>query len=109
VVALPIWISYMEKILKEMPETTRAVPDGVVTAPTAVLAPGAESPAVPHPVESKVIPEYFYQESVPPPEVLRPFDLPAPPPAALPPAAVTPAPFTPAPVTPAPPPSAPPA
>jgi penicillin-binding protein 1A len=114
VVALPIWIGYMEKILKEMPETTRAVPDGVVTAPTAVLTSGVEAPAVQQPVESKVIPEYFYQESVPPPEVLRPFDLPPSPPAAPPPAAVvpapfTPAPFTPAPVTPAPPPSAPPA
>jgi penicillin-binding protein 1A len=105
VVALPIWISYMEKILKELPETTRPIPDGVVTAPTAVLTAGAESPAVPHTIEPKLIPEFFYQESVPPPEVLRPFDLPAPPPAPAPAPAWAPAPAIPAP----PPPSTPPA
>jgi penicillin-binding protein 1A len=99
-VALPIWMGYMEKVLKEIPETARAVPDGVVTAPTAVLTPSAESPTTPQPVEHKVIPEFFYQESVPPPEVLRPFDPPALPAAPVPPA--------PAPV-PVPPPSAPPA
>jgi hypothetical protein len=97
----------MEKILKEMPEITRPIPDGVVTAPTAVLAAGAESPAAPHAAEPKLIPEFFYQESVPPPEVLRPFDLPAPPaaPAPAPAPAWAPAPATPAP----PPPSTPPA
>jgi penicillin-binding protein 1A len=104
VVALPIWISYMEKILKEIPETIRPVPDGIVTAPTAVLPAGAESPAAaPQAIEPKLIPEFFYQESVPPPEVLRPFDLPAPPPAPAP--AWAPAPAIPAP----PPPGTPPA
>jgi penicillin-binding protein 1A len=77
VVALPIWIGYMEKVLKEMPEVPRNVPDGVVTAPMAVLAPGAESPQQPT-GEPKVVPEFFYQESVPPAEVLRPQELPAP-------------------------------
>jgi penicillin-binding protein 1A len=29
--ALPIWISYMEKVLKNVPEAERTVPDGVIT------------------------------------------------------------------------------
>ena len=78
VVALPVWIGYMEKILKDMPETARNIPDGVVTAPMSLLAPGAESPSPQ--AELKVVPEFFYQESVPPPEVLRPQEPPPPPP-----------------------------
>jgi penicillin-binding protein 1A len=77
VVALPIWIGYMEKVLKDMPEVSRNMPDGIVTAPMTVLAPGAESPQQPN-VEPKVVLEFFYQESVPPAEVLRPQELPAP-------------------------------
>jgi len=87
VVALPIWIGYMEKVLKEMPETPRNVPDGIVTAQMQILPPSGEGPLPPQPVEPKLVPEYFYQESVPPPEVLRPLlDIPLPPPAAAPPA-----------------------
>jgi penicillin-binding protein 1A len=78
VVALPVWIGYMEKILKDMPETARNIPDGVVTAPMSLLAPGAEAPSPQ--AELKVVPEFFYQESVPPPEVLRPQEPPPPPP-----------------------------
>ncbi len=61
VVALPIWIGYMEKALKEIPEAPRTVPVGVVSVPVmGVLG------------EGRVAPEYFYQEAVPPPEVLQP-------------------------------------
>jgi len=79
VVALPIWIGYMEKVLKDMPEAPRSAPDGVVTAQVQLLAPGGEGLSAPQAAEPKLVPEYFYQESVPPPEVLRPLlDLPAP-------------------------------
>jgi len=60
-VALPIWIGYMEKVLKEIPEAPRTVPIGVVSVPVmGVLG------------EGRLAPEYFYQEAVPPPEVLQP-------------------------------------
>jgi penicillin-binding protein 1A len=79
VVALPIWIGYMEKVLKEIPEVARSAPDGVVTAQMQLLAPSGEGSLAPQPAEPKLVPEYFYQESVPPAEVLRPLlDLPAP-------------------------------
>jgi penicillin-binding protein 1A len=61
VVALPIWIGYMDKALKELPEAPRTVPVGVVSVPVmGVLG------------EGKLAPEFFYQEAVPPPEVLQP-------------------------------------
>jgi penicillin-binding protein 1A len=62
VVALPIWIDYMETILKDTPQTSRELPAGIVTMPTAPVAAG----------EGKLVPEFFYEEAVPPPEVLRP-------------------------------------
>src|SRR5574341_2139268 len=34
VVALPIWLGYMEKVLKDYPEITRSVPPGIVAVPT---------------------------------------------------------------------------
>jgi penicillin-binding protein 1A len=68
VVALPIWVGYMEKVLKDIPESRRTVPPGVVSIPMGPL-PGT-------PGDSRAIPEFFYKESVPPPEVLNP----APPP-----------------------------
>jgi penicillin-binding protein 1A len=75
VVALPIWIGYMEKVLKDIPEMPRSAPPGVVSVPTVPLtAPGAEI---------RTVPEFFYKEAVPPPEVLQP--PPAPPPLAPPP------------------------
>ncbi len=71
-VALPIWISYMEKILKEIPEMSREVPSGVVSVPTGPL-PGRAG-------EVRTVPEFFYREAVPPAESLQP-----PPPAEPPP------------------------
>ncbi len=64
VVALPIWIDYMETVLKDTPQTARELPAGIVTMPTAPVA----APAG----EGKLVPEFFYEEAVPPPEVLRP-------------------------------------
>jgi penicillin-binding protein 1A len=74
VVALPIWLGYMEQVLKELPEQSRSAPPGVVAVPT-VSFPNAAG-------EAKVAPEFFYQEAVPPPEVLQP--APPPPPAVQP-------------------------
>src|SRR5881394_764059 len=68
VVALPIWVGYMEKVLPEIPEHAHTVPDGVIALPT--------GPYPVQPGEAKLTPEYFYREFVPPPEVLQP---PAPP------------------------------
>jgi penicillin-binding protein 1A len=68
IVALPIWVGYMEKALKDIPEGRRTMPPGVVSVPMGPL-PGM-------PGDSRAIPEFFYRESVPPPEVLNP----APPP-----------------------------
>ena len=69
-VALPMWLGYMEKILKDVPEVPRVVPPGVVSVPVGPL-PGA-------PIDAKPVQEYFYQESVPPPDVLNPAPLPEP-------------------------------
>jgi penicillin-binding protein 1A len=69
-VALPMWIGYMEKALKEIPEAARSMPAGIVSLP--VL--GALG-------EGRVAPEYFYREAVPPPEVLQPIAPPLAPPA----------------------------
>jgi penicillin-binding protein 1A len=68
VVALPIWVGYMEKVMQDIPEAPRTMPEGVVTVPT--------GPYPAQPGEAKLTPEYFYREFVPPPEVLQP---PAPP------------------------------
>jgi penicillin-binding protein 1A len=68
VVALPVWVGYMERVLKDLPEEPRNAPPGIVSVPMGPL-PGA-------PGDSRAIPEFFYKESVPPPEVLNP----APPP-----------------------------
>jgi penicillin-binding protein 1A len=68
VVALPIWLGYMERILPEVPEISRTLPEGVVSVPMGPLG-----------GESKLVPEFFYREAVPPPEVLQPPAPPAPP------------------------------
>jgi penicillin-binding protein 1A len=68
IVALPVWVGYMERVMKDLPEEPRNVPPGVVSVPMGPL-PGT-------PGDSRAVPEYFYKESVPPPEVLNP----APPP-----------------------------
>jgi len=54
-VALPIWVGYMQQVQKGVPEMQRIVPDGVVTAETYALEAG----------ETKQLPEYFYSEFVP--------------------------------------------
>ena len=73
-VALPIWVSYMERALKDTPDMPREMPPGVVVVPTGPFPAGGETRAVP---------EFFYKEAVPPPEVLRPpVAAPAPQPAA---------------------------
>jgi penicillin-binding protein 1A len=64
VVALPIWVGYMEKALHGAPEISREVPDGVVMVPT--------GPYPPLPGDNRLVPEFFYREAIPPPEVLQP-------------------------------------
>jgi penicillin-binding protein 1A len=76
VVALPIWLGYMEQVLKELPEQPRAVPPGVVAVPTLTYPSAGGDP--------KVVPEFFFQEAVPPPEVLQPLPPPVQPAAPLP-------------------------
>jgi len=76
VVALPIWLGYMDRVLGDYPEMSRTVPEGVVAVPT-----------VPYPAlagETKTIPEFFYREAVPPPDVLQPPPVPVQPPPTLP-------------------------
>jgi penicillin-binding protein 1A len=68
VVALPVWLGYMEQVLREYPEMSRSVPEGIVAVPTGPLA--GES--------TKMVPEFFYREAVPPPEVLQPLPPPVP-------------------------------
>jgi penicillin-binding protein 1A len=63
-VALPVWIGYMEKALHDVPEMPRDMPPGVVVAPT--------GPYPPVPGQPRLAPEFFYREAVPPPEVLQP-------------------------------------
>jgi penicillin-binding protein 1A len=65
-IALPIWIEYMGKALKGVPEAPRSVPEGVVSAKTD-----------PDP-DSKGSAEFYYREFAPPKESA------APPPAAVP-------------------------
>jgi penicillin-binding protein 1A len=76
VVALPIWLGYMEQVLKDLPEQPRAVPPGVVAVPTLTYPSAGGDP--------KVVPEFFFQEAVPPPEVLQPLPPPVQPAAPLP-------------------------
>ncbi len=75
VVALPIWVGYMEKALKDVPEMPRSAPPGVVSVPVM----GMQG-------EGRLLPEYFYREAVPPPEVLQPPPQVAPPDTGPPPA-----------------------
>jgi penicillin-binding protein 1A len=77
VVALPIWLGYMERVLGDIPEMLRTMPPGVVAVPT--------MPYPAPPGETKTIPEFFYREAVPSPDVLQPPPVPVePPPPALP-------------------------
>ena len=54
--ALPIWIGYMGKVLKGVPEAKFAAPEGVITVPINAQT-GLR--------EDGGIPEYFYQEFLP--------------------------------------------
>ena len=56
VTALPIWISYMAKALKGVPETFQPMPEGVVSAK--VNENGLQS------ADGK--PEFFFRENLPP-------------------------------------------
>jgi penicillin-binding protein 1A len=55
-IALPIWIEYMGKVLKGVPESPRAVPEGVISG---------RSDADPAAPEAKSGSEYFYREFAP--------------------------------------------
>jgi penicillin-binding protein 1A len=74
-VALPIWVGYMQKVQKAVPEMQRVIPDGVVTAETFDI--GTETFG-----DAKHLPEYFYREYVPkddtPPFPLLPVFVPPP-------------------------------
>ena len=56
-VAMPIWINFMDKALRNVPESLRQAPPGVVSVETGPDpgAPGASRPG----------PEFFYRENVP--------------------------------------------
>ena len=74
-VALPIWVGYMQKVQKAVPEMQRVIPDGVVTAET--FDTGTDMFG-----DAKHLPEYFYREYVPkddsPPFPLLPVFVPPP-------------------------------
>jgi penicillin-binding protein 1A len=70
VVALPVWLGYMEKVLKDVPEMPREMPEGVVVVPT--------GPYPAQPGEARMVPEFFYSEAVPPADTLRPGPTPGP-------------------------------
>jgi penicillin-binding protein 1A len=55
-VALPIWMDFMEKALKGVPEMRLTPPSGLVLVET------GPDPTIP---DDKAVPEYFYQENVP--------------------------------------------
>jgi len=78
VVALPIWLDYMSKVIKGLPEKTRPIPDGVVTVPIRVNVPSENDPTLV--TDTKMMPEYFYKENAPAPEPapsdLQPLDQP---------------------------------
>jgi penicillin-binding protein 1A len=69
-IALPIWMDYMSKTLKTIPEMGREIPEGVVTLSTENL------PAAP--VDAKTTIEFFYREFVPKEEPPAPPPLPDP-------------------------------
>ncbi len=60
VAALPIWIAYMGKVLKGVPEISYSVPEGVITAK---INPDT---GLRDPESKNGIIEYFYQENLPP-------------------------------------------
>ena len=56
-IALPIWIDYMGKVLKNVPEGQRSIPEGVVSARTDA------DPAAP--ADARGASEFFYREFAP--------------------------------------------
>ena len=56
-VALPMWIDYMGKVLKDVPEAPRTVPEGVISART-----DGDPAALP---EARGASEFFYREFAP--------------------------------------------
>jgi penicillin-binding protein 1A len=60
VAALPIWMAYMGKVLKGVPEASYATPEGVITAK---INPDT---GLRDPENKNGIIEYFYQENLPP-------------------------------------------
>ena len=56
-IALPIWIEYMGKVLRDVPEAPRTVPEGIVAAKSDA------DPSVPP--EARGATEYFYREFAP--------------------------------------------
>ncbi len=68
-IALPIWIDYMGRALKGVPEAQRGVPEGVVSAKT-----DADPAAAP---ETRGTQEYFYREFAPSKNDAAPAAMPA--------------------------------
>jgi penicillin-binding protein 1A len=66
VAALPIWISFLGVVLKNLPEYSPPVPEGVVAARIDPET-GLRSPA-----SKNTIIEYFYHENLPPEEEYSP-------------------------------------
>ncbi len=56
-IALPIWIDYMSKALKGVPEVQRSIPEGVIAAHT--------DPDPTAPAEGRSFSEFFYREFAP--------------------------------------------
>ena len=56
-IALPIWIDYMGRVLKGVPEVQRAAPEGIVSAKT--------DPDPAAPPEARSTSEFFYREFAP--------------------------------------------
>jgi len=77
-IALPIWIDYMARALKGVPEAHRAVPEGVVSARTGA-DPASSS-------DARGGSEFFYREFAPPKEDAPPASAPAAPAVPAPPA-----------------------
>jgi penicillin-binding protein 1A len=63
--ALPMWISYMGKVLKNVPETQMSRPDGLITIDATDPSTGREGQ------------EFIYKESLPPVTEAKPMPVPA--------------------------------
>ena len=61
--ALPIWMSYMEKALKDVPQAAYAMPDNMVTVR---INENGQRDA------NGSLFEYFYQENIPPEQAMPP-------------------------------------